>query len=77
MKKHFSVEAFAEEVGVSKSGAWRIVRSGEIAYRRVRGRVIIPADEVMDFIKRHTVNRFDCAAAVLQHGERSRPAGRS
>ncbi len=50
-KLAYSVKEFGQAVGIGRSLAYQLVRSGKIKVRQVGDRLIIPASAVMEFLE--------------------------
>ena len=47
-----SVEDFGAYVGIGRSLAWELVRSGQIASVKISSRRLVPRDEIERFVER-------------------------
>ena len=45
----YSVDQFAEAVGISRNSAYKALNSGEVPYCRIGRRIIIPKQALHDF----------------------------
>lgn len=46
----YSVEEFATAVGISRNSAYRAIEKGELPFRRIGRRILIPKQAVMEFL---------------------------
>ena len=51
MKKNLTVPEAAERLGISERATWQRIYRGQLPHRRWGRRVIIPQDELEEFIK--------------------------
>ena len=52
-----SVETFGTKVGIGRSMAWALVRSGEVASVKIGARRLIHQDEIAQFVERLRVEQ--------------------
>lgn len=50
----YSVEEFAAAVGISRTSAYKAITEGEIPFRRIRNRILIPKQALNDFLNINT-----------------------
>lgn len=53
-RQNLSLSQFAKHICVSRSGAWRIVKRGEIPSVEIGKRILLEANDVERFIRKHT-----------------------
>ena len=61
-----SVTDCANYLGISKSAAWRLVKSGQLPSLEIGKRIILNRADVDDFIARHTRPAVDTSTIAAQ-----------
>jgi excisionase family DNA binding protein len=54
MKHFYKVEETTDELGISRSAAYRLVKDGDIKSVRIAGALRVPAAAIVDFAQRIT-----------------------
>ena len=52
-KRFFTIPELAEQLRISKTKMWRLVRDNEIKIMRIGHRVIITEEALNDYVKKH------------------------
>ncbi|HEY9787977.1 MAG TPA: helix-turn-helix domain-containing protein [Candidatus Obscuribacterales bacterium] len=62
--KTYTVDEFAQTVGISRTKAWKEIHQRRIAYVRLGRRILITQQQLDEYLKRNEVPAFDAKSAA-------------